>query len=363
MAISIKPILCTQCGGTIQIKYPTSIIVCPYCGTNFSVEYNNAPSKSQQFFSEDNPIDVIITRDNSDIVKGFVSCLSGNFATLHPGANNDYDRIKSVLSAYSNIMGALSGLTKETYKVQVELPGDSPIGIGSVQYRAWSYDKVNWNKKIRFDGVNNTEKQKNDASLDYVNGLISILRGCGFEVNEYWSENTSKVIDVPRDLFAPRKQFCKTYTETCRLEGVLSASPSRAGYLGGSLQQTINKISNNDVVDQISEGIINVLQHEATRIIEIAIENPGSISLSIRQDSVLIKDQHFSFHSLGMDNIQDKTILHSLAVVLANRSIGKGPNALADWRVCGINVTPEQVSLGLTYKNKVKKAYKGWLNS
>lgn len=76
----IKPIICTQCGGTIKLEYLQKILTCPFCGTSFFTSYDSSNQKIP--ITESNEINTVPMDVNIERVKETVINIS--YVDLRP---------------------------------------------------------------------------------------------------------------------------------------------------------------------------------------------------------------------------------------------------------------------------------------
>ena len=351
MNISIKPIICSQCGGNIQINYCSSFIVCPYCGTTFSVSYNGNGSGSFSI-GGDNPIDVKMTTIPSKVIQisGVYNTLRCDYKTVQ---QPEIQRMNSDVKSSIDIIRNLSHELNQDLDAFIVFPK-----IGEVGYREVSSDRNNWSDKKRYDGYAGIDKQKADKSFEYVKELKLLLENNGFKANEQWISSKEKVEDIPKQSLFGKQKYSKTYLESCYLEGVIKvnaqSSPQSDGY--------IDRLKGNSAVTEISKGIKDYLQSKETECLQYPGKGEKTVEISFGKAAVMIdhfayKNVAFNFHSLGMENIDDPLLIRSLAV---NTIVEAGINRSIDWLIKELSIGDSGVNIKLVYRNVVNKTYKSW---
>ncbi len=358
MNISIKPIICTQCGGSIKLNYCSSFISCPYCGTSFVANYSGG-SSNYHSFSNDNPIDISISETNSNIVE--LSFAGWNITYSKIINDVAFDRIDKSIKMCRDLIDLISDVLKKKYTVTIT----NSESVGSVQYRAWSYDKINWKNKVRFDGKYGSLADESEATINCINRLKNILVKNGYSVREYWEEGSGSIREVPKsliDAIKNRQQYCRTFVERCYLEGVLSVTPgNNMGYSNGYVQ----RLKNNEAISAIANKIITCLQQEEADITKCAREGVNVFEFTFNSTSCefLFRNrpiQILSFHDMGMNNIEDCDLLYALTANVLDCVIGSGVNSLKNWELQRLFVSDLSVRVTLRFVKNIKKIYKDW---
>lgn len=351
MNISIKPIICSQCGGNIQINYCSSFIVCPYCGTTFSASYSG--NNSGSFITGgDNPIDVKMSKIQSKVIQigGVYSTLENDYKIVQ---ENEIQKMNSTVKSSVEFIRTLSRELNQELEAFIVFPK-----IGEVGYREISTDKINWGDKKRYDEFAGANKKNADKSFEYVRVLKNLLESNGFTSNEKWVSSKEKVAEIPKQSLFGKQKYSKNYLESCFLEGVIKVNPQSSPQSDGYIE----RLKGNSAVAEIAKGIKDYLKDKETDFLQSPGNGEKIVEISFKKDAVLIdyfasKNATLNFHSLGMENMENPLLIRSLAV---NTIADAGINKSIDWMIKELSVGDSGVTIKLVYRNVVNKTYKSW---
>ena len=351
MNISIKPIICSQCGGNIQINYCSSFIVCPYCGTTFSVSYSGNNSCSFNT-GGDNPIDVKMSKIPSKVIQigGVCFTLENNYKIIQ---DNEIQRMNSDIKSSVDFIRTLSRELNLELDAFIVFPK-----IGEVGYREVSTDKINWGDKKRYDEFAGANKKNADKSFEYVRVLKNLLESNGFTVNEQWVSSKEKIEEIPKQSLFGKQKYGKNYLESCFVEGVIKVNAQSNLPSDGYIE----RLKGNSAVSEITKGIKDYLQGKETEFLQSPSKGEKIVEISFKKDAVLMdyfasKNVVLSFHSLGMENMDNPLLIRSLAV---NTIVEVGINKSIDWLIKELSIDDSDVTIKLVYRNVINNIYKSW---